>query len=524
MNVLAQGKYGGVSSEEALYLGTTLLVAWHLKESRVLVVGGGSVATLRVGKLLETRACIRVVAPTLSTELRNLAARHKRHLRIVERGFLPTDLEGMSLVFVAIDNAAESAAITQQARARNIPTNVADKPQCCDFFMAASYRKGPLHVAVATDGQAPGLGVRIRDELLKALPPYAVSAVRRFSVLRAEFSALGSGAIAEHSAGPHHKMLGHGRRKGRDSSAQSSRRMAWLRNLAQSASWKFLGTLGQKEIRFLRCAFQEGEQPSFRVRRSRDLPLKPINVQLVGAGPGDPELLTRAAYNAIQEADVVLADGLVPASILKLVRGALYIAEKRYGSADAGQRRLESLMLGAARMGKAVVRLKCGDPSIFGRSGEEIEVLRKAGLGVRIIPGISSVNASIAEFVGTLTQRKIADRLLICTGQGHAGSVPLLPVFDAHCTYAFVMAVVRIEQLVVGLLKKGFPNDLPALCVAHASQPQQDMLTSTLGGIAAALNGAGIVAPATLIFGRVLGSTLHTPAKSSLVLCKGSLL
>ena len=444
----------------------TLLLAWKTRGHRILVVCGdqdGNNTTLQRLRLLFGRGSeITVLCSRASVELRMEIRTHGGILR--ERDFRPDDLEEQTLVFVAGGPSTLKKEIAHLCRARGIPMNVADNPALCDFYLPALHRQGPLQIGVSSDGQAPGLASRLRDELVHHLPPELPQALRSYGALRTKMQRLWSGS--EHSKA----------------------RMAWLGRLARERSWSDLATAHSRP-------------PTSKLLGS---------VCLVGAGPGDPDLLTVRALRAIQSADLILTDRLVPSAILALASCEIRSAPKKNGAANEGQRLLESWMLREARLGKRVVRLKCGDPSLFGRSGEELRQLSKAGIPVEVIPGVSSVNASTASLGAPLTQRGIADRVLICTAQGEGGRAPMLPSYSHNTTYVFLMGVHRLAWLQQCLLARGFPSDLPIALVSKASQVRECLLRSTLGEVAKSAEEAKIEAPATLVLGRVLGQELGT--------------
>eukprot|EP00038_Savillea_parva_P008500 m.177360 g.177360 ORF g.177360 m.177360 type:complete len:339 (-) comp14331_c0_seq1:84-1100(-) len=228
------------------------------------------------------------------------------------------------------------------------------------------------------------------------------------------------------------------------------------------------------------------------------------HILLVGAGPGDPGLLTVAAARAVANADVVLADRLVPQSILKLARGRVEVADKTPGRAHDAQRELDHAGLAALKRGESVVRLKGGDPFVFGRGGEEAHWYSSHGFRVGVIPGVSSSIAAAACAGIPLTTRGIADRFVVATAHGRDGSSPELPRFEPCCTYVFLMSVGRLGQLTAALVKGGFPNDLPVAIVQSGSHPDQKTLTSTVGNVAEDAMAAGVKPPAVVVIGNVV--------------------
>lgn len=231
---------------------------------------------------------------------------------------------------------------------------------------------------------------------------------------------------------------------------------------------------------------------------------------LVGAGPGDPELLTLKAFRAIQEADLVLTDRLVPPEILDLAKCEVRVARKRCGKADLAQAELDAWGLEALRQGKRVVRLKNGDPFMFGRGGEEAVIYAEAGFDVEVIPGISSSLSAPMSAGIPATMRDVADQVLVCTGHGKQDRYPNLPEYCDHRTTVFLMAIGRIEGLTAALQnEKGYPSDLPAAIIHSATMADALTVRSTLGEIAAEVRRRGIDPPGTLVLGNVVNALTY---------------
>jgi uroporphyrin-III C-methyltransferase len=433
-----------------------LMVALRVEGKRALVVGGGSVALQRIRALLGAGARPFVVARQPSTEVSEIATRED--LSLACRDFEESDLEGVAIALVAIDDSLVSREIAERARARKIPVNVADVPPLCDFYFCALHRQGPLQLAVSTNGQAPGLAGRVRDELARELPVELDSALESFSRLRQAFR----------EAHP----------------LDLAGRMKTLRGLARRLSWRQLAQLPAKSS----------------VARPP--------VYLVGAGPGDPELLTVKAQRLLQTADLVIADRLISREMLALVRGELRVADKSPGRADASQKEIDDWMLSAAAEGRCVVRLKIGDPYLFGRGGEEVELLRSHGLEVEVVPGITSAFAAPLVAGIPLTQRGVADRLCVFTAKGRGNTTPLPPSFHASTTFIALMGMGALPELVPALLRRGFPRSLPAACVVAATCSEERVVRAPLHDLPRVVAEQGLGPPGVLVFGEVaaLGS------------------
>lgn len=234
------------------------------------------------------------------------------------------------------------------------------------------------------------------------------------------------------------------------------------------------------------------------------------SMQLVGAGPGDPELLTLKALRALREADLVLADRLVPRDILALATCEVRVARKRCGRADLAQAELDAWGLDALRQGKRVVRLKNGDPFMFGRGGEEAVIYSEAGFDVEVVPGISSSLSAPMSAGIPATMRDVADQVLVCTGHGKQDRFPNLPEYCDHRTTVFLMAIGRLDGLCDSLQReKGYPSDLPAAIIHAATMAGSTTIRSTLGEIAEEVRARGIQPPGTLVLGNVVNALTY---------------
>jgi len=233
------------------------------------------------------------------------------------------------------------------------------------------------------------------------------------------------------------------------------------------------------------------------------LPNRKGLITLVGAGPGHPDLLTQAAIRAIHTADLVLADKLVPAEVLALIprRTEVYIARKFPGNGEKAQEELQSHALTALRQGKRVIRLKQGDPYIFGRGGEEYFFFKEQGFPVSVIPGLTSALTATALAGIPATHRSVADQVIICTGTGRKGTLPKPPEYSPLKTVVFLMALHRIEELVLVLKEAGWGEKLPCVVVERASCKDQRVIRSLLGNVVSAIESVGSRPPGLLVVG-----------------------
>lgn len=248
------------------------------------------------------------------------------------------------------------------------------------------------------------------------------------------------------------------------------------------------------------------DETGIRPRRGR--------ISLVGAGPGDPDLLTVRAFRILRSADVVIADRLVPTPILELVQGRLRIARKPRGRARAGQRELEAWTLEAARAGHHVVRLKTGDPFVYGRATEELDAFSEAGFAVEVVPGLSSVTAAPVAAGIPLTMRGVADRFTVVTGQGEDGRWVSPPAYHPDQTLVLLMAVSRAGVIAEQLVARGWPAGTPVAIVERASHDDERVTPASLGTLGATIASAKVRAPAVIVVGEV---TAYAPRERAAV-------
>ncbi|RUS31736.1 hypothetical protein BC938DRAFT_477199 [Jimgerdemannia flammicorona] len=503
--------------------GASLIIAWRCAQRHVLVIGNNHIAANRAFSALEADAKVTVVAPRpgMCDELEVRIERGE--VQWVDDTFRDDHLDGVDLAFVCLRDPQTCADIARSCRARRVPVNVTDANELCDFYMTSMHRDGPVQIAVSTNGQASKIASRLRRHVAAALPVNVGEAVRRVGVLRKKIRAADPAEEA------------------------SARRMRWLAQICEYWSIEQLARMSDDQMEELLRVYGDDEgyesmEPAavtssdviepqsqadnhtISLTSPRDItaaaaiaaqptytphisPLYPPSVPtkgrilLVGSGPGDPSLLTMRAHRAItEEADLVLADKLIPAEVLSLVRCDLKIARKFPGNADRAQDELNSEGLAALAQGKVVVRLKQGDPFLFGRGGEELLFYRSHGYNVTIVPGLSSAMAAPLLAGIPLTHRTVASQLLITTGTGRANSAAPLPTHDSTRTDVFLMAVHRLADLTRDLVEKqGYPSSLPCAIVERASCPDQRVVWGTLGDIVKVLEACGGSRPPGLL-------------------------
>src|SRR5450631_2782647 len=445
-------------------------VFFDLKGQKVLVVGGGEVALRKVSLLQPTGALITLVAPRIDPGLTERAAAGT--LAIESREFIPGDLDDMRLVIVATPRRAVNRWIATLCESRAIPVNVVDDREASRFIVPAIVDRDPVLVAVSTGGTSPVLARRLRERLEASIP-----------------KRLGDFAL-------------------------------WLRGLRRTSMDRLRDT--QERRRFFEAIvdgpaarrFIDGDRQGAQriaqrlLSRTSTAPRASGEVTLVGAGPGDPELLTIKALRALQDADVILYDRLVSDAILDFARrdATRICVGKAAGGISTAQPQINDLLIRYATEGKRVVRLKGGDPFIFGRGGEELEALALAQIDFSVVPGITAASGCAAYAGIPLTHREYAHSVSFVTG--HAGKSGQQPDWRAlalpGATAVFYMGLARLDHIVRKLLEHGAVVTLPAAIVAHGTMPNQRVIAATLGTILDAASPAVLDSPALLVVGEVV--------------------
>lgn len=414
-----------------------LPIFMNLEGRGVLLVGAGTVALDKIGSLLKTGARLRVVAHRVRAEVRELA--RESRLELIERAFEPADLDGAFLAVTATDSAETNRAVYREAVARNIPCNSVDDIPNCDFFFGSVVSRGALQIAISTAGESPAVAQRLRREIDEQLPADLGPWLDRLGGLRRE-------VLATHPRGEDRRLL--------------------LHELAQRQSCDSHLCPAQ--------AIAAGGPGAGKAKAG--------HVYLTGAGPGSPELLTVKALRLIESADVILHDDLVPPAILNLAppRAALVNVGKRCGVKNITQEEIHAQMIAHAQAGRSVVRLKGGDPMLFGRAAEEIATLTAAGVPFEVVPGISAAFAAAAATGRSLTDRECASKVILSAGH-HAQSHDraALPA-NEDATRVVYMPGRDLTLLAEQWMAEGLPADLPCALVSHAAQPGQRVVRTVL--------------------------------------------
>ena len=445
-----------------------LPIFFDIREKPCLVVGGGEVAARKCALLLRAGARVTVVAPTLGPSL----DAQRAALAIVHRAgrFAPHDADGFALVIAATDDDAVNREVAAAAHSAHIPVNVVDQPALCSFIMPAIVERSPLVVAVSSGGAAPVLARLLRARLESLIP----AGYGRLASLAATF-----------------------RDEVKTRFAAAERRRFWERALQGPIAELVYSGREDEARRALeqaiadpRLAFSGGE------------------VALVGAGPGDPDLLTFRALRLMQQADVVVYDRLVSMPILDMVRRdaeRIYAGKERANHA-LPQEDINQLLVRLAREGKRVVRLKGGDPFIFGRGGEEIDTLAAEGIPFQVVPGITAA-AGCAAYAGIpLTHRDHSQSVVFVTGNLKDGGMDLNwdALAQPRQTVVFYMGLSGIDILCRELVAHGLPARTPAALIQQGTTAEQRVLTGDLDTLSGIVHAARVKAPTLIIVGGVV--------------------
>jgi uroporphyrin-III C-methyltransferase / precorrin-2 dehydrogenase / sirohydrochlorin ferrochelatase len=426
-----------------------------LEGRQCLLVGAGTIALEKIGSLLKTGLRLRVVAPEARAEVKELAAEEK--IEWVQRKFEPADLDGNFIVIAATDVPEVNATVYREALARGIPCNSVDDIPNCDFFFGSVVSRGDLQIAISTAGESPAVAQRLRREIDEQLPQDLGPWLAKLGELRRE-------VLATHPRSEERRLLLH----------ELAQRQICDSALCET---KQLARTGREAARAVAGS-----------------------VYLVGAGPGDPELLTLKAVRLIESADVILHDDLVPEAILDLAKIGVEAVNvgKRCGAKTITQEEINALMIDHARANRSVVRLKSGDPLLFGRASEELSALAEAGVPLEIVPGVSAAFAAAAAIGRSLTDRDWASHVILTTGH-HAQSHnrEALPAVEAG-TRVVYMPGRELGLLAAEWLAEGLPEDLPCAVVSRAAQPDEQVVHTTLGQLGEI---EPAVAPSLLIAG-----------------------
>ena len=454
-----------------------LPVFLNIKKQPCVVVGGGEVAARKVELLLRAGGQVVVVAPQCCPALqRHLMAADIQH---IAAEFRSEHLQNCILAVAATDDLAVNRRVSEAARARCIPVNVVDQPELCTFIMPSIIDRSPVVVAVSSGGASPVLARLLRARLETLIP--------------ASYGRLAS--LVQGFRERVKQRFGH----------IDERRRFWEAVLQGPISEMMYAGREQAARDALSQAVDHGLDASANVGE----------VYLVGAGPGDPDLLTFRALRLLQQADVIVYDRLVSQEILDLARRdaeRIYVGKER-DNHTLPQEDINHLLARLAKEGKRVLRLKGGDPFIFGRGGEEIETLAQEGIPFQIVPGITAA-AGCASYAGIpLTHRDYAQSVVFVTGHLRDGSVNLnwSALVQPQQTVVFYMGLKGLDTIFSELVRHGMSPDMPAALVEQGTTQRQHVWIGTLTSLPGILRGQQVRAPTLIIVGAVVA--LHDKLK-----------
>ena len=443
-----------------------------LEGRRAVVAGGTAAAAWKAELLSAAGAAVEVYTPEPGEEMLALAADSPRGVVVIHRrDWSEADMAGAAIAVGGCASEEDAARFAAAARAAGVPVNVIDKPKFCDFAFGAIVNRSPLVIGISTDGASPVFGQAIRAKL-EALIPRGVSrwaeAARRW---RADLQSSGL--------------------------SFNARRRFWRIFTGFALSHPDHGPQQSDYDRMLAKTTAEGTS------------IDNGSVTLVGAGPGDPELLTLRAVRALQAADVILFDDLVSPGILEFARREakkMLVGKTGHGP-SCKQDEINGLMVGLAQSGRRVVRLKGGDPMIFGRAGEEIAACRKAGIAVEVVPGITAAQGAASRLGVSLTHRRLARRVQYVTGHAADGRLPQdldwRSLSDPAATTIVYMPVKTLADFAAKAIAAGLDPATPAVLVARITKPDECMLAATIATLPERLAAASPPRPAVVLIGRV---------------------
>lgn len=441
-----------------------------IKHQPCLLVGGGEVAARKATLLLEAGAKLMVVAPELSSTIAKYL--QTKNVQYCQRVFQDTDIEpGIRLVIAATPDKVVNSRVYKLATAQHIPVNVVDHPEHCSFIMPSVLNRDPVVVAVSTGGASPVLARLIRARLESLIP----AAYGRLAEICTRY-----------------------RRQVKDRFLQpESRRRFWEQVLQGGVAERVFS--GQ---------IQEAEKLLNQTLAQSDAELKMGEVYLVGAGPGDPDLLTFRALRLMQQADVVVYDRLIAKSILDLTRRdarRIYVGKEREHHVMR-QEEINNLLAKLAIEGHRVVRLKGGDPFIFGRGGEEIDTLAAQGIPFQVVPGITAASGCAAYAGIPLTHRDYAQSVTFVTGHLKDGSINLNweQLSQPNQTVVFYMGLVGLAVIRDQLILHGVAGNMPVALVQQGTTHLQQVFTGTLDTILQLIQQNPPKPPTLIIVGKVV--------------------
>jgi len=445
-----------------------LPIFFKISQNQCLVVGGGDISLRKVNLLLKAGAIIECVAPNFCQALIDRSA--DEALTLTKKTFSEVDIQNQSLIISATDDKKLNAEVSRLAHVANIPVNVVDSPDLSSFIMPSIVDRAPLLIAISSGGRAPVLARIIRAKLETIIP----SAYGRLAEIAGEYR----GQVKEKF------------------SLIKDRRAFWESVLSGNIAEKvFTGRIKEAKA--------DLEQQLANAK-----PQKLGEVYLVGAGPGDPDLLTFKALRLMQQADVVLYDRLVSKAVMELVRrdAELVYVGKKAGGQSSRQSDINEQLVQLAKSGKRVCRLKGGDPFIFGRGGEEIETLSENDIPFQVVPGITAASGCSTYSGIPLTHRDYAQSCRFVTAHLKDGTcdLPWNELVAEQQTIVFYMALSGAKNISEKLIEHGMKRGMPIALIEKGTLPEQKIYISTLSELPQLISREKVGAPSLLIVGEVV--------------------
>lgn len=445
-------------------------VFFDIKNRPCLLVGGGDVASRKAKLLLAAGASLKVVAPEICDSLRNRT--DDGDINFIERDYESTDIDGVDLIIAATNNRQVNEQISKDARALQLPVNVVDSPELCSFIVPSIIDRSPVMVAVSSGGSSPVLARLLRARLESLIP----SSYGRLATLLKSY-----------------------RDKVKQRFSQESQRRKFWEKMLQGSLTELMFS-GQEDSarKLLEEAIEKGDA---HVSSQGE-------VYLIGAGPGDPDLLTFRALRLLQQADVVVYDRLVSKPILELSRkdaDYIYVGKQKADHA-LPQEQINELLVSLAKEGKRVVRLKGGDPFIFGRGGEEIDTLMENDINFQVVPGITAASGCSAYSGIPLTHRDYAQSVVFATGHLKNGTIDLdwKALVQKGQTIVFYMGLTGLNVICEKLVENGMSKETPLALIEKGTRHDQKVHIGTLATMPELAKGKEIHPPTLIIVGDVV--------------------
>jgi len=415
-----------------------------LENESTLVVGGGNVAFQKIKQLLDAKSKITVVSPKCNSDVSQLAKDGK--IKLIQENYDSIFINSPKVIIGATSDEQVNTAIYEDAQKLGIPVNIVDQPEVCSFYLGAVHTEGDIKVAVSTNGKSPAIAKKIRNMIKQLLPKKTASIVNELGEIR-------------------------------------------------------------KSIQASVNTYSERKQIFDSIVKNQFSRL-PEKVSLVGAGPGDPELISIRGAKAISNAEVLVYDSLVHPDLLKLAPkdALLLFVGKRCGKHSTVQEHIEDIMVSHSNEGKYVVRLKGGDPFIFGRGGEEAEALVKNNIPFEVIPGVSAGLGSAAYSGIPLTHRDYVSGTIFLTGHAakDENSMDWNAIVRSKMTLVIYMGIKNATEISQKLLKNGMAENIPVAIIQHATLPFQNIYESTIKEFPEKILISNIKAPGIIIIGHVV--------------------